>query len=434
MISDLSVLVVDDEAYVRDSLRRVLESEGCRATGAADVADALGELARQRIDVVVSDLRIPGGDVHTLLERLGPESERVPVIVITGTGTVDEAVRAMKAGAFDLLQKPVDPHQLLLMVERAVGHSRLRLEVDELRRTLARLHAPRVLVGRSAAMRAVRDLLSQAGPTDATVLITGESGTGKELAAEELHRRSRRAGGPLRRLGCVGIGAQEVARFLSEVESVPDVTLLLDEVGALSAEQQAVLVTRLDVLAATPGGPRVIATTNADLEQLVQAGRWRPDLFWRLNVVAIQMPPLREHREDLADLVEHFLAWSRHAEDPAGAALPNLLAPQVLDVLASYAWPGNVRELRNTLERLVILAAERPIDASLLRDVLEPVCSSPIEDPGPEALLLRPNLDAVERDLVLRALERSGGLKKQAAHLLGIDPRNLGYYLRKHGL
>ena len=457
MSPSLTVLVVDDEAYVRDSICKVLESEGLRAPAASSVAEALAALSSAGVDVVVSDLRMPGGDVFELLERLGPARDAVPVIVITGVGTVSEAVRAMKLGAFDFLQKPVDPDELLMLVERAAEHLRLRDEVESLRETIGRLRAPRALVGGSEAMERVRERVAQAAPTDAPVLITGESGTGKELVAEELHRQSARASSPLRRLRCATAGEAELESALaggSPFGRRPSGgspsgdplsggrraggTLLLDEVGLLSDAAQALLASRLDEAAERPPDLRVVATSNADLEQLVDAGRLRADLFWRLNVVAIELPPLREHREDLPELCCHFLAWSRDLRASAGAAPPGMPTPEALELMSSYSWPGNVRELRNVLERAVIVAGDRPLDVSLLRDVLEPALSAPVptdDDPLDSGTLhLRPNLDAAEKDLLLRALAKADGLKKQAAYLLGIDPRNLGYYLRKHGL
>jgi len=431
------VLVVDDEPYVRRSLCDVLAAEGLSVLGAGGVPEAVAELRRASVDVVVSDLSMPGGDVFELLGH--PATGSVPVIVITGVGTVSAAVRAMKAGAFDFVQKPVDPEQLLLLVARAHEHRRLRGELLELRDTVQRLRAPRVLVGGSEALAQVRERIAQVAPTDAPVLITGESGTGKQLAAEEIHAQSPRRARPLVRAHGAAVAGDSLLAELAGggPAATRGVTLLLDEVGLLPPEGQASLLRVLDAPAAgeEAGAPRVLATSNADLSEAVRAGTFRADLYWRLNVFHLELPPLREHKEDLPELVEHFLAWGRSVQ-PARAGLPALPGPtrEALAVMASYSWPGNVRELRNMLERAVIVAGGRAIDVALLRDILEPALSSPIASGGPETLHLRPNLDAAERELVLRALERSEGVRKRAAHLLGIDARNLGYYLRKHGL
>jgi DNA-binding NtrC family response regulator len=433
------VLVVDDEAYVRDSLCAVLSDEGWEALPASGVAAALDVLSRRAVDVVVSDLRMPGGDAIELLERLGNGADRVPVIVVTGVGTLPDAVRAMKAGAYDFLQKPIDPEALHLLAQRAAEHGRMLREMEELRETVLRLRAPRVLVGSSPRMAQVRARIAQVAPTDAPVLISGESGTGKNVAAEEIHRLSRRSAQPLRRVHCAALSAELLDG--GRGPSQPGGTLVLDEIGLLQAEAQMQLLRRLDAPSlqesqrASPGSARVIATSNTDLEQAVKSGSFRADLFWRLNVFPIEMPPLREHREDIPEIVEHFLSWARSAQQPGSGSDPAARpTPAALEVMASYAWPGNVRELCNVLERGLIVAGQRPLDVAILRDILEPALGAPVIEAGSGDLTLRTQLDAAEKDLVLRALARAGNLKKQAAYLLGIDPRNLGYYLRKHGL
>jgi DNA-binding NtrC family response regulator len=436
-----SVLVVDDEAYVRDSLCAVLADEGWLTIPAGGVAAALEVLASRAVDVVVSDLRMPGGDAFVLLERLGDGPARVPVIVVTGVGTLPEAVRAMKSGAYDFLQKPIDPEELLLLAQRAAEHGRLLREMAELRETVLRLRAPRVLVGSSPRMAQVRARIAQVAPTDAPVLITGESGTGKGLAAEELHRQSRRAAEPLRSVHCAALPAEVLDARRGPATAGG--TLVLDEVGLLQAEEQAQLLRLLDTPSAqddkahsaAPARARIVAISNTDLEHAVRGGGFRADLFWRLNVFGIEMPPLRDHREDIPEIVEHYLSWARSAQQPGSAtgsaARPT---PAALEVMASYSWPGNVRELCNVLERALIVAGARQLDVAILRDILEPALGTPVIEAGSGDLNLRAQLDAAEKELVLRALARAGNLKKQAAYLLGIDPRNLGYYLRKHGL
>jgi DNA-binding NtrC family response regulator len=438
METELRVLVVDDEPYVRKSLCEVLGAEGIITHAAGNASEANALLAQHAVDVVVSDLRMPPGDVFELLED--PLTSGTPVIVITGVGTVDEAVRAMKAGAFDFIQKPVDPEELLLLVARANEHRRLRSEVQDLRATIQRLRAPRVLVGASQQIDRVRARIAQVSPTDAPVLITGESGTGKELAAEQIHAQSSRGRFPVRRLHCAGLTSESFQGALSadaQERAAPlrRTTLLLDEVGLLPLEAQASLLSALDAGLQGEGGPRLVATSNKDLEEDVGSGAFRADLYWRLNVIPIEMPALRERSEDIPLLVEHFLGWDHAVRSiPGEVTPPPLPTREALAVMAEYPWPGNVRELRNMLERALILAQGRSIDVALLRDILEPALSSPVEFDASSSLHLRHNLDAAERELLLRALERSEGVKKMAAHLLGIDARNLGYYLRKHGL
>ncbi|HVS18374.1 MAG TPA: sigma-54 dependent transcriptional regulator [Planctomycetota bacterium] len=428
-----NVLVVDDEAYVRDSLCRMLDGEGWRAIPAEGADEALTRLAVERVDVVVSDLRMPRGDVFEFLAALAGDAAPVPVIVITGVGTVSQAVRAMKAGAFDFLQKPVDPDELVLLVERAAAHRALQREVLDLRETTRRLRSPRGLVGSSASMRVVRERIAQAAPADTPVLLRGEPGTGKQRAAEELHAAGPHPRRRLVRVPCGG-GSPEAAE-LSTLLAGDAGTLLIDEVAALSPEAQAVLTAELERREREPAHeePRLVAASHADLEADVDAGRLRPDLFWRLNVFPIQLPPLREHREDLPELVAHFLAWVR-ARRGGERAEPLLPTPDALEVLDAYGWPGNVRELRNVLERAFLVAPEGPLDEALMRSLLEPSLRGPLAEESGRDLHLRTQLDLAEKELVQRALVRAGGLKKQAAYWLGIDPRNLGYYLRKHGL
>jgi DNA-binding NtrC family response regulator len=428
------VLVVDDEAYVRDSLCRMLQGEGWATQAAIHAEQALELLSRERIDAVVSDLRMPGGDVFDLLEALRGDAAPVPVIVITGVGTVSEAVRAMKAGAFDFLQKPVDPDELLILVERACEHRALQREVNELRETTRRLRSPRGLVGSSAPMRAVRERLAAAAPADTPVLLRGEPGTGKERAAEELHAAGAHPRALLRRLHAAEVDAAGVQGLAALLRGDAG-TLFLDDLASLTPESQAVLAAALARREDEPAeaGPRVVAASDADLEALVEAGRLRADLFWRLNAFPIALPPLREHREDIPELSAHFLAWvrERRGGERAVALLPT---PAALEVLDAYGWPGNVRELRNVLERALLVAPQGPLDEALMRSLLEPSLRGPLAEEAARDLHLRTQLDLAEKELVQRALVRAAGLKKLAAYWLGIDARNLGYYLRKHGL
>lgn len=437
-----SVLVVDDEPFVRDSIVEVLRADGWRAHAASGAREAVEFLSRQGVDVVVTDLRMPEGDAFLLLEHARKDKIEIPIVVITGVGTVSEAVRAMKAGAYDFLQKPVDPDELLLLARRAAEHRRLLGEVRSLRETVQGLRAPRTLVGRSARMEKTRALVTQVARTEATVLIHGESGTGKELAAEEIHRQSSRAGGPLVRLHCAPSSEESFEKELFEAGSgafarAEGGTLVLDEIGVLTPNLQAKLLKLLESTDA-PSSVRLVAITNEDLPARVKAGTFRADLYWRLAVFPIEMPALREHKEDIPAIVEHFLAWARRQRTGAGigAATGNdgpRPTEAAFEVLGSYGWPGNVRELRNVLERAVILGGDRPLDDALLRSILESAVALP-EPSGPREFHLRKNLDAAEKEILLRAIAHTHGKKKEASILLGIDPRNLGYYLRKHGI
>jgi DNA-binding NtrC family response regulator len=477
-----TVLVVDDEAFVRQSLQETLEGEGLRVIAAGDPQAARKLLAAEPVDAIVSDLQMPGGGGMALLDEVRAQGTGVPVIVVTGVGTIASAVAAMRAGAFDFLQKPTDPEQLVLQVRRAIEHKRLLSDVAFLRQAADARSGPERLEGDSAAVRKLRELVAQVARSDATVLITGESGTGKELVADLIHRSSARAARNLVRVACAAVpealfeseffghrkGAFPAAtahrdgRF-AEAEGG---TLVLDEIGTLRPEMQAKLLQVLEggeyqVLGegrTRRADVRVIAVSNEPLAARVQAGSFRADLYYRLSIVPIEVPPLRQRKDDLPALVAHLLQrlvaqrgagaeTEGGAARPAAAAVPApVLSPAVLELFAAYDWPGNVRELRNLLERALILGGERGPDARLFRSLLE----SSMPDSGaaggalpggPGAaggaggkgdLHLRTRLDAAEKEIVLAALARSEGKKKDAAHMLGIDPRNLGYYLRKH--
>jgi len=449
-----SVLVVDDERFVRESLAEVLEAEGFRVLAAEGARAAVRVLAEESVSAIVTDLKMPAGDGLALLAEAKSREVGVPILVITGHGTVADAVAAMKAGAFDFLQKPVDPDELVLLVRRAVEHHGLVAEVRMLRERM-REREPGVLVGRSRALATVREGIAQVAGTDACVLIGGESGTGKEVAAAEIHRLSARSAKSLVRVDCAAVSeelfeselfghkqgafagaASDRAGRFAEAEGG---TLVLDEVGALKPSMQAKLLRVLESgeyqMLGDPrtryATARVIATTNQDLAALVQEGTFRADLYYRLDRFPIEMPPLRAHMEDLPEIAEHLLARAQYKERAFESTSRPRIPAETLEVLASYAWPGNVRELRNVLERALIVAGKGPLAPDLFRGILESAAPSrPLADA--EDLHLRRNLDAAEKEIVQRALARSAGKKKEAALMLGIDPRNLGYYLRKH--
>ena len=456
------VLVVDDEAYVRDSLREILELEGFQVSTAAEGREAARILQREPVDVVVADLSMPGGDGIELLEATARLHLRVPVIIITGVGTVPDAVAAMKHGAHDLLQKPVAPAELVRVVQRAAEHRSLVGEVHRLRDALEGIRGARRLVGESSVMETLREQLASVARTEATVLVHGESGTGKELAAEELHRLSDRVERPFVHVSCAGGAAGRLERELfghvengvsraGRIEQAEGGTLVLDEVGFLSREMQEALLRVLDTGESSRIGEvvprmvdaRIVALTNQDLAAAVERGSFRADLYYRLSAFPVRMPPLREHLEDLEELVRHLL-------ERMGAPPPDDAAQlaEVVEVLGTYEWPGNVRELKNVIERAVIVGGG--LDPRLIGGILESTLAlqgarasvsagepSPPGAPGrsaPHGLHLRTHLDAREKELLQRAIAESGGRKKDAAALLGVDARNLGYYLRKHGL
>jgi DNA-binding NtrC family response regulator len=454
------ILLVEDEPYVRESMAEILRHEGFHVVLAQDADEADAALQDEAIDTVLTDLRLPGRSGLDLLDSKHMKESGAPVILITGHGTVEDAVLAMKRGAWDFVQKPVDPDALVAAVRRALQHGRLEGEVRRLRTAFNRYRGERGILGSSAVMEGVRRLVAQVAPTDTTVLVTGESGTGKELVCVELHAQSGRAGGPLVLVNCAAIpetlveseffghrrgsftGASEdrPGRF----EEARGGTLVLDEIEALKNEAQAKLLRVLE------GGEyhrvgdprarhmdcRIVAVSNEDLRAKVEHGEFRSDLFWRLDVFPVVMPPLREHPEDVEEiagkLVERLRARIGIPPPPKGDAL----APEALQLLCGYAWPGNVRELRNVLERAVILAGPR---GTLSAEIFAPLLAGAARAaPGgaraEQGYNLRDRREALERDLVARALAATSGQRKEAAQMLGIDPKNMAYYLRKHGL
>ncbi len=432
------VLIVDDEEFVRSSLEEILALHGFSTSGAANAQEAVRFLQKKDCDAIVTDLRMPRGDGLALLSEARRRGVTIPIVMITGVGTVAEAVQAMKAGAFDFLQKPVHPDELVRVVTRAVEHRALQEEVQQLRGAVASLRRAEALVGSSAALHALREQIARLSTTDSTVLITGETGTGKELCAREIHEQGARSRRGFVRLDCAALAGQpgELEPRLSEAEGG---TLLVDDVAALRPEAQAALARLLErgefLRAGGSVGTadvRVIATSTEDLAARVRAGTLRPELFHRLDVVPLRLPPLREHLEDLPAIAAHHLQHARLG------GRGRTLGADAIEVLASHEWPGNVRELRNVLERALIVAGEGELTGDVFRAILEPVLAR-VSARAPDTALvrltefnLRRNVDLREREVVLEALRRAKGVKKEACELLGIDPRNLGYYLRKH--
>jgi DNA-binding NtrC family response regulator len=461
------LLVVEDEAYVRDSLAALLTRRGFVVTTAASVEEVVAERRQEGIDLVVSDLKLPGESGLDLVRRLAGDGP--PVVVLTGHGTVTSAVECMRQGAADYLLKPVDPEELLLVVERALAARRLVREVRYLRGDARERRGE--LVGSSSAWRRVVEMVRVAAPVDTSVLLIGESGTGKEEAARLLHRLSARAAGPFVSVNCAAIpmelfeseffghrrGAFTGATSDREgrFQVADGGTLFLDEVDSLPALGQAKILRvledgsfeRVGESRPTTVDVRLVCASNADLFGEVAAGKFRSDLFYRINVMTIRTPPLRERREDVRPLAEAFLAeLATRFGRPARA-----FAPETLAAFEEYDWPGNVRELRNVVERAVLLERgelvgpqgllfPRPASAASAASAGAPNARLPAamaatpegEEDGD--LHLRTQLVRTERRLLAEALARAGGVKRQAARLLGIDERNLGYFLRKHGL
>ncbi len=444
MSTALRVLVVDDDPGVRYTLREILVSEGLLVDEAADGAEALARFAAQPVPLVVTDLRMPGVDGMELLRRLAAHSPAPRVVVITAHGSERQAVEAMKAGAYDYFKKPFENEELLAVVRRAIEAARL---LDENERLAGELALARSMIFASEAMRRLAVLVARVAPRDVTVLLTGESGTGKERVAEALVAASRRAEKPFVRFNCAAL-TPELAEaelfghargaFTGAARARPGLfreadggTLLLDEVGELAAPAQAKLLRVLQEGEVRPVGEertrtvdvRVIAATHRDLAEEVRAGRFREDLYYRLVVVHLRIPPLRERPEDVKVLARHFLDRFAERFGVAPLRVPDAL----FDRLAGHAWPGNVRELENAIEGLVALSPPEGLDLSLL-----PGGGSAAPESPP--LPLKDRVQAYERGLVVEALRAARGNRSEAARRLGISRVTLHDKLRRYGL
>jgi two-component system response regulator AtoC len=448
------ILVVEDEAYVRDSLTEILRERGYEVVEAGAVPEALALLARAPVDVVLTDFRLPGADGLELVKQVQATSPDVPVVVLTGQGTIASAVECLKSGASDYLLKPADPEALEVALERAMAGRALRREVQYLRTAAGRDVEP---IGESPAWRRAVEMVDAAAPTDSIVLLRGESGTGKDLLARRLHQQSGRSAGPYIRVNGAAVplelweseffghrrgsftGASSDREGWFQLAHTG--TLFLDEVGAIPAPAQPKLLRaiqdgefhRLGEQQPTRVDVRIVAATNADLESDIKEGRFRADLYYRLNVLQIRVPPLRERPDDILLLARRFAA---EVAARLGRPAPEVDAETVVR-LRAYPWPGNVRELRSVIERALVLHPQRGLAALDLAP--EPVGPQPADaagpaPPAPGDIALRENLNRLERSLIVEAYRRANGVRREAARLLGIDARNLAYYCRKHGL
>ena len=445
-----TILVVDDDEGLRETLGVVVRRLGHHDIPAGDVTAAEGVLTERQVDLVISDLRMPGGSGLDLLDIIGRVAPDTPVIMLTAYGTVETAVQAMQKGAFDYLQKPFDTAEVELRIERALEVRRCRLENDYLREEIEGQGAFEELIGVSEALRRVVEMIHQVAPAKASIVITGETGTGKELVARAIHRRSPRAeqmlvpvnlaAVPLELLECELFGhvrgafTGAVSDRAGKFELAHGGTLFLDEIAdAPLVLQPKILRVLQDGVIERLGSNqrrevdvRIISATNRDLEAAVASGTLRADLYYRLGVFHISLPALRERREDIPYLAAHFL---RKFGRGRSGGIPKI-TEEALRMLQEYPWPGNVRELENVIERAMILCRGEGLGARHL-DLRTPGIPAADEQPG---VRLDETLDRVERDIILRALEDTNNVKSKAARLLGVSERSLWYKIRKHGL
>jgi two-component system, NtrC family, response regulator HydG len=447
---DATLLLVDDEPENLDSLERIFAREGFRTLRAESGPPAVEVLRGEPVDVVLTDLMMPGMSGQELLKAVRAVAPDAEVVLMTAYGTVEAAVAAMKDGAYDFLTKPLKRHAVLKSVAQALEKRRLVQENKQLRARLAGAASP--IVGQSPKLRATLDVIRQAAPSSATVLLLGESGTGKELFARALHEHSGRAHGPFVPINCAAIpetileselfgyerGAftGAAARKEGRIERAQAGTLFLDEVGELSPAVQVKLlrflqegeIERLGGSAAIKVDCRVVAATNRDLAAQVREAKFREDLYYRLNVIQVVLPPLRDRIEDVPFLADHFVArFAAKNGKPARA-----LTPAALEALEAYSWPGNVRELENAIERAVVLSQSAELDVDALPEPVRLAAQGGPRGPIPAALEgrtltvpLGTTMEDIELRVIREMLRHTKGDKNLAAQLLGIAARTI---------
>ena len=442
MTAQGKILIVDDELSVRDSLGKWFREEGYEIGTAESANEALTKLAETSWDVALVDIKMHGTDGIELQRRMHEVHPDMAVIIMTGYASVETAVAALKNGAYDYVTKPLDPDEIAHLVKNALAHKQTQRENVLLRETVAEVAQPGELIGQSSAMRKVLDAVETVGPTEATVLITGESGTGKELVARAIHHASPRRFHPMVAIHCGALtetlleselfghekGAFTGAQYRKKgkFEISEGGTVFLDEIGDISLKTQTDLLRVLQEREITRvGGNQVIkvdfrcvSATNKNLEQLIDEGKFRPDLFYRLNIFHIELPPLRDRREDIPLLVNHFvrkfsLAMNKRIDR---------VSPDAMDRLQQQSWPGNVRELENAVERAMVVS--QPPDLRE-RDFIFKSAPAPGESGK--------SLEEIERAHILRVLEECGDNQSRAAEILDIDRVTLHHKLKKYG-
>jgi two-component system nitrogen regulation response regulator NtrX len=463
------ILVIDDEAAIRDSLRMILEYEDYQFLGAAGGQEGIALVQRDRPDLVLLDIKMPGMDGIEVLRKLHAFDETLPIVMISGHGTTATAVEAIRSGAVDFLDKPLSSERVIVTLQNALRQSELRSENRELKLAMESRYE---IVGQSSALRAVLDAVKRAAPTNATVLLLGESGVGKELVARTIHRNSPRAGQRFVQVNCAAIpeelieselfghekgsftGATE--KQIGKFEQADRGTIFLDEIGDMSQKTQAKVlrvlqeqeVERLGSARTIKVDVRVIAATNKNLEEGIQRGEFREDLYFRLNVIPIVVPPLRDRREDIPQLVQHFAKLTGDEHN----LRPKRFDAAAMDVLQRYRWRGNIRELRNTVERLLIMS---PGDIIRVEDlpadvrssdlpprssiVAEPTAGAPASGTAtaaasPGAGTLREFKDAAERAYLVQKLRENNWNISKTAEVIDTPRSNLYKKLEQYGI
>jgi DNA-binding NtrC family response regulator len=455
--TQVSVLIIDDEEIIREALEALLSAEGYRVRTAATAAEGLDRLGDGPVDAVLLDLMLPDRNGLEVLEDIRRIDEELPVVMITAFGTIESAIAATKRGAFHYFTKPFKNDEVLVVLRNAAERRRLVHENRALRDQLqSDSHRFDELIGGSSRIRAVYDLITRAAPSRATVLIQGESGTGKELVARAFHRRSARADKPFVTVNSGNLppdllesnlfghvkGAFTGAVFPKKglFEVADKGTIFFDEIGNIPIETQAKLLRviqerefmRLGGVDTIKVDVRIIAATNADLKALTKEGKFREDLFYRLNVILVKLPALRERKDDIPLLVQHFL--DKFTEE--SHKLTMILTPEAMDRLMAYDWPGNIRELENVIERAVVLCGDREIGVDLIPDHVSADAQAAVPEVviPPDGIHFREVITGHERKYIEAALEAAGGIQKRAAELLHIKATTLNEMIKRYDI
>ncbi|MBM4255503.1 MAG: sigma-54-dependent Fis family transcriptional regulator [Deltaproteobacteria bacterium] len=445
------VLLVDDEINMAKTQAKILQRKGYVVETAGNGREALRVLGENPFDVVITDLKMPSMDGMQLLREMNVKERGCAVIVLTGHGTIESAVEAMQHGAADYLTKPCNPDELLLKVDKLVETKRLREEVEQLRREMRAFKKFGELIGQSPQMRNLYLLIAAVSENKSTVLVTGESGTGKELVARTIHRQAPWADRPFVAINCGamsetlldsqlfghrrGAFTGAIADHNGVFQTANGGTLFLDEISEIPLSLQVKFLRAIQEKEVTPLGSsrpikvdvRIIAASNRDLEDAVRKGMFREDLFYRLNVVPIHLPPLRERREDIPLLIEHFV----NTFSTEYKVAPKKIVPEAIEKLNAYAWPGNIRELQNVIERMFALSRSSEIT---LADLPAPIAGFAEKPPQFHDRVELPTLEEMERSLIGAALRKSQGNKNEAARLLAIDRQRLYRKIEKYQL
>ena len=452
-----TILIVDDEKNYPPILSAILAEEGYETLMAFSGAEALQILEQAAVDLIVTDMKMPGMDGIMLLERIKADDPELPVIMMTAHGTVEKAVEAMQKGAYNYILKPFDNERLVIYVQKALTMFRVVKENRRLRHEIESKYRFGNIIGKGPAMRAIFEMIQKVAPTVATVLIEGESGTGKELVAKSIHFNSPRRKKPFIAVNCSALAASlleselfghEKGAFTGAVsmqkgrfELADGGTLFLDEIGDISLNLQVKLlrvlqertIERVGGSKTIPVDMRLIAATNKKLADEVAAGRFREDLFYRLNVLHIDLPPLRQRSEDIRLLVDHFIA--KYADERKAPVAITGLEQEVERRLHAYHWPGNIRELENVIERAVILCSGEKIGlADLPGELNVDRRSGEIIDYIPEDATLFDTLVSIEQKMIIRALKQANNIQSEAAAILGIGKSGLSKKLKKYNI